>query len=37
MNQWVAHHTPWIVTALHLCTIPQLVLKLVSYAQKYRI
>ena len=37
MNQWVARHPPWIVTALHLCTIPQLVLHLGSNDKKYRI
>ena len=37
MNEWVARHTPWIVTALHLCTIPQLVLYLGSHDKKYRI
>ena len=37
MNQWVAHHTPWVVTALLLCTIPHLVLNLGSHNKKYRI
>ena len=36
MNQWVAHHTPWTVTALHLCNILQLVLNLGSHDKKYR-
>ena len=35
MNQWVARHTPWIVTALPLCTILQLVLYLGSHDKKY--
>ena len=37
MNQWVALHPPWIVTALHRCTIPQLVLHLGSNDKKYGI
>ena len=36
MNQWVARHPPWIVTALQLCYIPQLVLHLGSKEKKYR-
>ena len=37
MNQWAARHPPWIVTALHLCTIPLLVVHLGSNDKKYRI